>query len=352
MKKKDTEFKSLFEYYGFTKSDEKKYPVISGILRQLTPERIKREIRAVQDVKLPPELQKWVKEYEKVGDRNEFLWKWIFRGTKIFTAERGERKYLEDLLNVKLLLFILDTFLDDIADKYKNKKLLNEVLKFSFDSSYIEFNKLNSKEKKEGAFVVNIWSQIKKITKTFPRFNEFKEIFEYDVFQLVNALKYSYLVHKNNYLYNSNEAWAYLPHSMQVITNITLELMCSLTFDAKELGGLRRVSWHAQRMSRIGNWVSTWEREIYERDYTSGVFIYAVESRVIHFKDLFSKGVEASTIKKIRNSKIEKKLLEEWEENYVELNRLSKKIKSVNIKKMSSSLEKVAIFHMSSRGYK
>lgn len=37
-KKEKEEFGSLFEYYGFTKKDEREYPVVSGILRKLTRE--------------------------------------------------------------------------------------------------------------------------------------------------------------------------------------------------------------------------------------------------------------------------------------------------------------------------
>ncbi len=39
MKKRNTEFKSLLEYCGFSRADKQKYPVISGALKQLTPRR-------------------------------------------------------------------------------------------------------------------------------------------------------------------------------------------------------------------------------------------------------------------------------------------------------------------------
>lgn len=48
MTKIKTKQKSLFQYYGFTKRDAKKYPVISRILKQLTPERIKKENEVTQ----------------------------------------------------------------------------------------------------------------------------------------------------------------------------------------------------------------------------------------------------------------------------------------------------------------
>jgi len=306
-------------------------------------------------VKLPQQIQKFVKEYNKVGDpnRNEYLWKWIFRGTQIFTGDRINKKYLSKLLEVKLLLFILDTFFDDITDKYelRNRKLLEEILKVPFQQKYIEFNKLNKKEKKCVKFTIKIWNRIDKIIKKFPRYQKFKDIFEYDFSQLFNTLKYSYLVNQNYYLLNKTENWLYLPHSMLVVMNITLELMCSPKFNIQELAKLREVAWCAQNMSRIGNWVSTWEREITEGDFTSGVFVHALDSGIITIDDLIQ-GDKSEIIKKIKEGKIEEKLLKKWEQNYITIRKLIKDIKSINIKQKLLALQKIIFFHLTSRGYK
>ena len=353
MNKEGTEFKSLLEYYGFTNADEKKYPVIIGILRELTPERVDQEIKEVQALELPPRLQKWVDEYKKMGGgRSDFLWKWIFKGTTLFTGDRPRREYLEDLITARMLVFMLDTHLDDIADVHRNSKLLQEALKVPFAQNRVDYTLLDEVERRSIDLALGIWNEIRRTIGGFPRFAEFRDILDYDILQLLNAVEYCYLVHKNSHIYNSREAWDYLPHFMQVTTNITLELMCSPEFKILELGRLRRAAWHAQRMSRIGNWISTWERELPEQDFTSAVVILALEDQVVGLDDLLSEEARLNAVAQIRASGIEKGLLVLWEENHREVDTLSRQIESFGTRQMLSALEQVIVMHLTSRGYK
>ena len=136
-------YNSLFEYYGFTQKEAKQYPIITNILKQLTPQRIQKEIETIQNIKLPLQLQKWVKEYEKVGYRNDFIWKWVYEASKIITFPTVSLNYQKKVWEIKTLIFICDTFLDDIADKDKDKKLIDSLIKIPFERE----NHINKKNK-------------------------------------------------------------------------------------------------------------------------------------------------------------------------------------------------------------
>jgi len=325
---------------------------IEKILKQLTPERIEKEIEAVQKVKLPPELQKWVKEYEKVGDRDEFIWKWIYSAIQLITLPIVDKKYKNSIWRIKTyVLVIFDILLNDVADRSKNKRLLNELLKIPFSEKNIKLNYLTKKEKKYLAFTKRFWECTFSQIKRCPRYEELKEIFNYDIAQIIIANQYDYLIAKYHYLINKTENWLYSPCTMGGMLCGTIDVMCSSKFDIKELGVMREVLWEAQKMARIGNWISTWKREIGENDFTSGVFVYALDLDILNNNEL-KKRNESKISKKIKNSKIEERLLEEWLQSYKKIDRFRRKLKSVDIKEFINGLEKLLILELVSRQYK
>ena len=348
-KTKTNKDKSLLSYYGFTKAEQKEYPVITKILKQLTSKRIEREIKEVQEIELPPELQKWVEEYKKVGKRDDFIWKWAYKSIQLITLSDVVPKYYRSLLEVKFLMIMFITLLDDVADEFQDEKLLEEILKIPLEKESINFKQLSQKEKRYIELTRKIWCCIERVIKKYPRYKEFKIIFEFDIAQILNTMKYAFLVNKNPYLINKAEYWMYFPYNIQCILSCTIDLMCSLKFNIQEMGVIREIAWETQKMTQTVNWITTWEREIKENDFTSGVFAFAIDSGILKVNEI-KKGNKLKIIKKIKKAKIEEKLLEKGFQCYDKINKLERKIKSINIKNTLSALKIFIILQLSSRG--
>lgn len=326
--------------------------IIEKILRQLTPERVKREIETIQRVKLPPEFRKWVEEYKKVGKRTELLWKWIYNADKTVTDLFNiPRKYYYSITEISFLLHMLTNLIDDVSEVTNGKNLLNELLKIPFDQKNIEIDKLNNKEKKYLKFTVKVWYEIDKKSKKFPYYRNVKEIFEYDLQQLLNTTKYSFLIYRNPYLVNKTEYWMYLPQNMQFTNVFDFCFMCSKP-DFKNIGPLREILLHAQKMARIGNDMGTWEREIKKGDFANGICAYAIDLGILSVDEL-KKENKFKIIKEIKESKIEEKIFEEWERSYCKIKEIIKKntLRNLNVKKFLPTLEKITLYHLGSRGY-
>jgi hypothetical protein len=320
--------------------------VIEKILKQLTPERKKKEIESIKNIKLPKELQEWVKRYEKVGKRDNLIWLLTWKIIKTVSLSNVSTNYQKSLQNIKFMITMFVIMLDDIVDKNKNKELLNELSNIPFCNNYEKNKNLTLKETKYIEFIEKVWDFIASSIRKYPRYKEFREFFYYDLSQIFNSMDFSLLVNKYYFLINKTEYWAYFSCSMQAMIYTDLHLMCDTKFKTDEFGRIREVIWKAQNMTRIGNWLNTWEREIKEKDYTSGVFAYAIDLGILTTKELKEES-EIKVVDKIKNSNIEKKLLNKWDEEYEEIKKIDKKIKSIDAKKFLAELESLMIINLS-----
>lgn len=315
------------------------------ILKQLTPERIKKELAEIQAVELPADLQKWVKEYEKVGDRDEFLWKWAYKSIPFVTLPNIIHKHHQSLKELKILIIIFITLLDDVADKFRDKKLLKEIIKIPFNKPYV--GQLDRKEKNYLKFTQNIWNFIEEAIKKYPRYKELKDIFYYDISQIINTMEYAYLISQNPYLINKSEYYANFTYNLPVVLSSTIDLMCSST-NSKLIGAIREVALKAQKIAQSINWITTWERELKDNDFTSGIFAFAIDMGVLTVDNLMS-GNNEKIIKKIKETLIEDKILQECSKDFEIIDNFKKKT-SMDVGKFSKNLEKFIILQLSSKG--
>ncbi len=325
--------------------------VINNILKQLTPERIKEEVEAVQDVELPVDLQGWVEEFNAVGDRPDFIWRWLYKMNKVWFYSSIQQKY-SSLPKIKTLYDMFIVLLDDVAETKGREKLLDELLKVPFREKTIQTVRLDKTDKQYLEFTLKVWHYIKKEIRKFPQHKKIEVFFNYDTAQFLNAVNYAYLVFKYPYFVNTKECWLYLPHSMQILIDFDLDLMCHNKINFEDLGKARKAVLCLQEMGRIGNWLTTWEREMEEGDYTSAVIPYALEHKITSLKELQGKD-KKKVIEKIKASGVEDYFLEKkWEERYKKLDKLSKETKLINNKKILEGARLLIFMHFISRGWK
>ncbi len=243
--------------------------------------------------------------------------------------------------------------LDDVADRKNSKKLLDEILKIPLDKEYVFLEKLNKRQKRYFRGTLLLWKYLKRRIRKFPDYKFYKEIFEYDLRQVINAMRYSHLVNRNHQIFNKVECWQFMPYNMVAFIYSGIDLMCSNKITKmEEIGKIREMIFYSQRMARIGNWISTWEREVYEKDFSNVIIVHAIDSKNISVEDL-KKGNEEKIIEKVKNSDAEKEIFKKWENYYWEIEKIKRKTQNVNLlDEFLLSLEKLIIFHLSSRNYK
>jgi hypothetical protein len=127
--------------------------------------------------------------------------------------------------------------------------------------------------------------------------------------------------------------------------------MCSRAFDRADLGKLRAALWHAQCMGRVGNLVTTWERELGDRDFTSGVFAHALQQGFLSVQQLID--ADAEVVREaIAAHDCEAFFLKRWRHHRDQLLALADSIRTVDIRKLIVGLKQLLQIHLGSRGMK
>jgi hypothetical protein len=307
-------------------------------------------LRRVAQFELSDDVKYFVKEYERVfGERNIFLWKFlgvVFTETGV-TLSSIDKRYFQSITDNKLLFTIVCAILDDIAEVHKDNKLLNAMSQLIIE----DVNKEEYQNNEKILYMKELWAYLKNEIMKYPRYEEFIDIFMYDIKQMLNALEYSFITNKHLQMINLQDMQNYDCHNMMVFIYNGLDLMVSPDFDDNELPYLRNAFWFAQQMARIGNWLSTWKREVKEKDYSSGVFGYVFENKIIDVNDIENLP-DDKFIKRIENSDVNKFFMNLWKENYVKLSSVGKMIKSVDMDSYIIGLQNVIKFHLASEGLK
>ncbi|MBW3542628.1 MAG: hypothetical protein KY476_20385 [Planctomycetes bacterium] len=316
-----------------------------------SPERVEWEIQEMLATEPGPDFLRWVDEYAAVGKRNPYLWRWCRRAVELTTLSSVAAEWREELIDTKTLGVMWDVMLDDVADRGGDPRMLEMLLGVMEGTAVASFSDCSAAERPYAAFTVRLWKEIESRARRYPRFAEFESLLRFDYRQLANVMRYSHLLNRNLDLLNLSEHDLYTPHNMHIMICSTFDMMCSPGFDRRELGLVREMVWQGQCMGRIGNLVTTWERELGERDFTSGVYARAVSRGDVTVERLLTAAPdEIRAI--IQNGGHEQYFLRRWRAHQRRLTVRAASIHSFDAGQYVEGFERLICLHLGSRGRK
>ncbi len=316
-------------------------------------------LKQVSSEPLPESFHSFMLEYEKhFKPRNRFLWQWLWTLLKngedgfMLSSVPAQRVHLCG--EIKLLLTLAVTIVDDTADNNKDRRLLEVLLQTpSRDPNY--GRQLDEKDYPRAALLQSIFDYAENIFKPMPYWDMYANIYEFDVKQVWNACHYAYVLNRTPAILNYSEAMRFSAFNMMVFLYMDTDILLSEPFDDREIGAIREIVLLTQEMARIGNWISTWEREVNESDLSSGVFAKIVTDghlTVDKLEGLLQNSDTSTLLMVIKESLIENKLLVEWEELRENALKLAKNVKSVDMVRYVKGFDRVLLYHLISTGYK
>lgn len=324
---------------------------LEQIKERLTEERIAEEVAEIRATQFSSALEPWMERYRRIGDRDDFVFRWCYKINKSWVLVPIRTKYETLLAETKTLFNMFIVLVDDISERRGKDRLLGELVKIPFYTDCIEATHLSETDREYLEFVRQVWMEVGKNIGTFPRRELFAADLRFDVRQLLSAFEYGYFLAENYVRMNETEYWIYFPYSMQIIINSDLDLMCSRDFELHEIGQFRETVLLAQKMARIGNWLTTWEREVEQGDYTSIVIPHALRLGVITHEDI-SRGRTRRIVAEVRKAGIEEHFLGIWDEYHRKLETKLRAITSVDAKAVQGRFEYLIFMHLLSKGLK
>lgn len=315
------------------------------------PERDGGYAAAIRDVDLPPRVATLADEYDRrIGVRDRFLWQWIYNLFDAFTLSCVPARRRAQVKAHKTVLTMFVTVLDDLADRQGDTATFAQARRVPFSPEAVDPDAPGVDAEVLG-FVEELYAAFSAGLADAPRAHEFDEVFAFDLRQTLNAMEYTCVLNDNPAMANVRGSRHHGPFNMVMFPYADVDLSFSPCFRVSDLGSLRSLLYDLQGLARIGNWVTTWERELAEGDISAGVVVDAIERGVLDPRTDDADDA-AALAERIRAHGIEEAFREEWARRFADLAGRDPGIETVDADALVEGMATVMEHHDASHGYK
>lgn len=177
----------------------------------------------------------------------------------------------EEVVYAKVCLGMIITLYDDLADNpnFYSPMLLRDLYRLGLEDIYYPKD-LNPTHD----LALFLFREMRETIMRFPRYMDYKAILSFDIKHVFLANQYSELMIACPSIRNLSEGRSFGPYNMGMVAAGMIDLMASFRIEINELGKIREVLIQGQRVGRIGNVISTFNRERSEGDLTNEMLMH------------------------------------------------------------------------------
>ena len=324
-------------------------------IAQYKPEEAAAIRETVEDVEPPEKLREVMDAYyEHLDDRAPYQWKWLYGAFREYQLSCVPEEYREELAVMKTVLGVFNALLDDIAEDNNDRETFWELAKCVHPETDVDWEREDI-DRECAQVAASMWETIVDTLSEAPRYDEFEDLWLFDIRNAITGMDYSDLASRHEGLVNEVESWLYDTQNVMTVGLTMVDVMYSPSFDTGDLRPLRQMLYRAMEMWRIGNWLMTWRRELVEGDHSAVVVITALQEGIVDEEELAA--VEAghitpeAAIRRIEDAGIEDALLAEWVRRRDAILTQADQFESVDIEAFVDAAEQVLSTQLASRGY-
>ncbi|UCD92464.1 MAG: class 1 isoprenoid biosynthesis enzyme [Methanobacteriota archaeon] len=279
------------------------------------------------------------------GLRTMTLWEAMKKANEITTLSCVPDRYRGKLIHAKNLTTLFTVLIDDVVDKYKDRKLLDKISTVPHEEELGVFLMCEKGETSPLSLARSAWNEIMAFLRTSPQFYQYRDLFLFDIGELIQCQRYNYSINITPSLCNCEEYIAYGTHNFNVKPHMTMDLMFSPDFDDEELSDFRAALHHIQIAVQLVNDVYTIDREINEEvSFGNFATIYTLENDGVEIRDVYD-----GSAHKVVESFAMKKFEKLWDRHIGQARSLLKNVKSFDVDRFLSSVHKIrGMYEMSS----
>lgn len=316
-------------------------------------EQIQQEIK---ETELPASIKEIVLDDGVLGDRKTLSWKWVWHVCgELLTLDCVADEYQQEAHEAKALMAIYVTLVDDIGEQLGDKTTFWELSKTAYPETEPDWEREDI-DSDYAHSIRRVWTELMDRLRTAPRFEEFEDPFMFNLRETVQAMEYTQLADDDSAFMNPDEMWHFDTQGIGSFLYWTVDLMYSPDFEKSDFRSFRQVVHELQHMWRLGNWITTWEEEVYEQDYTAGIFVEAINNGVIDDSDIerLEDGEmdPERLIDRIKKSNIVEQFIADWKRRRDRLRKQDFGMESLDTDRMVVMMERMMRNHLATSDYR